>query len=425
MDIGSKGWASPEACDRPAGADEPRERLAGKLNRLFAAWGYRFVEPPLVEDLATFRQSSPGLSDERVYRFLDHESRLLALRPDMTAGIARMVALGLAGTTRDLAGRLLPAADVFPLRLRYEGSVFRNEAPGSGRSRAIRQAGVELIGDGGLEADAEVIALAVAAAQAAGASEACLVLGHVDLAWGAFALAGAGPAAKTVFRRAIADRDLVALESLLGLELAGLFAGGPYALADAVKLLDSLAAPGGDLAAAAAQVRSLLESLPAYGVHDALLDLSLLRDLDYYSGVVFELIQPGQAEPLAGGGRYDRLLGQFGRDLPATGFALNLDVAAPAPGRLAEAMSRYAVAWEKGADRAPALAIAASLRADGLVVESLAAGLSLREAMARARSRGCGRLLHVSDGGYREVRLDLGLPQATLASASAGGGGIH
>jgi ATP phosphoribosyltransferase regulatory subunit len=405
--------------------DEPREQLAMQLGRLFGGWGYRYVEPPLVEDLATFRQGSPGLSEDRVYRFLDRDSRLLALRPDMTAGIARLVAQGLGGSGTPFPSDV-SVRDQLPLRLRYEGSVFRNEAPGSGRSRAIRQAGVELIGEAGPEADAEVIALAVAAGRAAGADGARLVIGHVALAWGVLALAGAERAARVEdFRRAINERDLVALADILGPDLAGPFIAGPYAGQAARDLLDQLAQQGGDLAIVARQMQDLLAALPAYGVHDALLDLALLRDLDYYSGVVFEIIQPGRAEPLAGGGRYDRLIGQFGLDLPATGFALNLDVAAPAVGGLADQLARSAVAWATSRDRELALAMASSLRTDGTAVETMAAGLTQREAIARATARGVTRLLYVANGAYRELRLDLGRTSQQAFAAVAATGGIH
>lgn len=409
-----------------AGQDERPELLARQLGRLFSSWGYRYVEPPLVEDLTTFSQGSPGIPEEKVYRFLDSEARLVALRPDMTAGIARLVAQGISGAGAGGSG-VGPGHAALPLRLRYEGSVFRNEAPGSGRSRAIRQAGVELIGEAGLEADAEIIGLAMAAARAAGAMQARPVIGHVGLAWGALAAArGQGDASQeAAFRRAISERDLVELERILGPALAGPFVGGPYAPGEAEAVLEALTLADGAMSAAARQAGALLAALPAYGVEGALLDLALLRDLDYYTGVVFEIVQPGHAEPLAGGGRYDRLLGQFGMDAPATGFALNLDVAAPAAGGLAEELTRYAVAWSDDGDRAAALAIAASLRADGLTAESLPAGLSLAEASERAAARGATRLLHMANGGYRELRLDRAGHRLPAPLGAATTTGIH
>ncbi len=409
---------------------EERERIesvGAGLGRLFAAWGYRRVEPPAFEYYATFSTGSPGFSEERAYRFLDRDGQLLALRPDMTTGIARMVA------RESVVFKAAATESPLPLRLRYEGVVFRNELQGSGRSHTLCQAGVELIGAPGLEADAEVIGLACEAVRKAGLADARLVLGHAGLAWGA-AVAGSPPQGRSdvagAFRKAVAAKDMVSLEGILEPGLAELFLGGPYALGEAVAVLARLrerSGPG-QLADGAAELEALLALLPGYGVDDAWLDLALLRDLDYYTGAVFELVCPGKPEAIAGGGRYDSLLARFGSDLPATGFAVNLSLASSSAPRASGRPERVAVAWSTSQDRITALSLARSLRSGGAVAETLPGAGDVRRLLGRAAARGCSRLILVAGGGCREVRV------GASSGASSGGrpplmatgwGGIH
>ena len=437
------------------------ERLAASLNTLFARWGYRRVEPPALEYLDTLRAGRPGFAEERIYRFLDRQGRLLALRPDMTTGIARMV-----------AGRIPQATPPGgpPLRLRYAGPVFRPAEPGTGRPHSFQQGGVELIGDGRVDADAEVIALARAAVAAIGLEGATLVLGHVDLARGALAAAaqtaeaaeaseadpaeadsaaqvGAPPTSRpgdlgSAFRDALRRRDMVSLAKLLGAELAELFLAGPYAGKDAAAVLAGLAAYSGELARGAAALAGLTAALADHGGPPPLIDPALLRDIDYYSGMVFEILLPGQREAVAGGGRYDGLLAQFGAELPATGFAVNASLAAEAlaarcAGDVPAAAEAIVVAWSAAGARPGALACARRLRAGGATVETLWVVESVEAAVAAAAERSAGRLIYFDGDGYREIRLRAGLATggpagdraATQAAASPGaawpGIGIH
>ncbi len=167
---------------------EAIETLTAQLVSLFANWGYRRVEPPVFEYFETFACGGASFSEERVYRFLDRNGKLLALRPEMTAGIARMAAAQLSGATQqELAAAL-------PLRLCYAGPVFRSESPGSGTPHSFQQGGVELIGmaaaGADAEADAEVVAVPLAAVNALLPGRARVVVGHAGLAWQALAAAG-------------------------------------------------------------------------------------------------------------------------------------------------------------------------------------------------------------------------------------------
>lgn len=393
------------------------EALGTELATLFASWGYRRVEPPAVENYETFAAGSPSFSADRAYRFLDRDGRLLALRPDITTGVGRMIAQAL----REESG-----AVSLPLRLRYEGIVFRREPQGSARSHAFEQAGVELIGVAGPDADAEVIGLASAAANLAGLPEVRLLIGHSGLVKGAMQAAGRGsPDVEEQFRAALARRDLVAVSAMIGSELAGVLAGGPFDPVAGREALNRLAgAAEAQIAAGARELLALYDLLDEYATPEPWLEPVLLRDLDYYSGVVFELLSPAFPEPLAGGGRYDDLLGKFGAGAPATGFAINLTATSQAgPGQVLRPRQRVALAWADAAARSQALRIAHRLREQGSVAETLPEAANLTEALAAAASRPVDRLLFVSESGYREIRVSGDQPagQAGLAGVA----GIH
>jgi len=397
-----------DSCRLPAGTHDqgPAERektayLAAKLASLFAVWGYCLVEPPVFEYYETFRTGAPSFAEQRAYRFLDRNGRLLALRPEMTTGIARMVASAVAGRSPE-PGQL----GGMPLRLAYQGPVFRNEPAGAGRPHSFWQAGIELIGETAPEADAEVIALAAASARALGFGEVRVVMGHAGLAWKALSACGADPGGGGErFRAIVANRDLVGLEQLLGRPMASLFAGGPYGPAEAPAVLARLAGLSEDLSADAGAVGLLLNAVAGYGCPDVALDLVLLRDLDYYTGAVFDLLVPGLAEPLGGGGRYDRLLARFGARLAATGFALNLSAAAALSPAARPKRTRVAVASANRDELPLALQAAEALRGIGQIVEVIPGDADLRGAMRAAAGHGIRKLLYFEEKAYREIDL--------------------
>src|SRR5207244_2997015 len=138
------------------------DRLLARLRR----WGYREVATPTIEYFDTLVRGEGTEAGDRLFKLVDRGGELLALRPEMTTPVARLI-------TTHLRGRPLP------LRLAYAGQVFRGSETGSGRLREFPQVGCELIGADTLEADAEIVALAVDALAASGAAECSVSLGHV------------------------------------------------------------------------------------------------------------------------------------------------------------------------------------------------------------------------------------------------------
>jgi len=301
--------------------EEARQRreLENRLVDVFTGWGYQEVATPTLEFYDTLAVEMDAELDSQLYRFFDRDGRLLVLRPDMTTPIARLVATRLRHFS-------------LPLRLFYIANVFRYESPQAGRLREFAQAGVELVGWGEAQADAEVIALAVKALSQAGLRDFQISVGQIQL-FNAFMEELRIPEARVrAVKSAVARKDLVALEHLLQEdpilnshkeEIREVFdlRGGIEVLAKARHLLKSSC-----FQQALSRLEEVYEHLVKLEVAEMVcLDLGLLRGFEYYTGIVFEGYTADLGFTICGGGRYDNLLGKFGYPCPATGFALGLD----------------------------------------------------------------------------------------------------
>lgn len=333
--------------------------IEGALRGRFAAFGYREVMTPVLEFAEVIdRAQDGGLG--AAFRLFDEGGRVLVLRPDLTIPVARLVATRMG----DHPG---------PVRVSYLARAFRPPAPGRPRASEQRQAGIELVGDGGPGADAEVLALLVESLRAAGLEG--LRVGVGDVALTAAVLDGLGLAAdvRGALRAALTARNFVewrrlAAEALPAGPGASLLADLPSLRGGAAMLAD-IAERVPAAAAECARLRRTLELLGPLGVADAvMLDLGVLRDWSYYSGIVIEAYAPGVGAPIAMGGRYDGLGERFGRDRPAVGVAIALDLlhqALVAAGS-APAAPRPGIVLEGGLEETQAAAAAA--RGAGLTV---------------------------------------------------------
>ena len=371
----------------PVEAQELREVEAALRGR-FAAFGYREVMTPVLEFADVIdRAQEEGLRD--AFRLFDDGGRVLVLRPDLTIPIARLVATRMA----DHPG---------PVRVSYLARAFRPPAPGRPRSTEQRQAGVELVGESGPGGDAEALALLVGALRATGLEGLRVGVGDVALTAAVLDGLGVAHAEREALSGALAARNFVEWRRLARAALPGGAAsrllGELPSLRGGRDLLDRIAAAVPAAAAECARVGTVLDLLDAHGVVDAVvLDLGVLRDWRYYSGIVFEAYAPGVGAPVAMGGRYDDLAGRFGRPRPAVGFGIALDLlhqaliaadGAPSP-------PRDGVVLVGGLDAALAAATAAraagvtvvALPSEGADADALAAADGWRW-VARARSGG-------------------------------------
>jgi ATP phosphoribosyltransferase regulatory subunit len=300
--------------------EEMRElrALEAALRAAFDEHGYGEVATPTIEYADVLRRG-----DERyvnaAYRFFDERGDLLAMRSDMTIPIARLVAT-----------RMHDAEP--PFRLSYFANLFRAVNPQRGQMREFTQAGVELVGAAAPEGTAEVIEVLSAALDAAGLTRAVVGLGDADLYRQLLAELGVADEAGDRILDRLAAHDLVGLELAVD-EVQGLDAGSRAtllalpAMRGGPEVLERATELGGAAVQRATQrLRATYDSLVARGVADRIqLDLGLLRDLGYYTGAILEVYDPALGHILGGGGRYDTLLGRFGRELPAVGFALYVE----------------------------------------------------------------------------------------------------
>jgi len=296
-----------------------KRKIENRLMKLFSSAGYEEVVTPTMEFLETLTMSAGRAVEKDLFKMFDLSNRTLALHHEMTTPIARLA-----------VSRLKDSC--LPLKLSYNTSVFRFRRNQPGRQCEFYQAGVELLGISNAAADAEIISLAAQSLQTSGLQEFKICLGQVEFANGLMEENNLPREVQTKIKNAIESHNIVELEKIvdaLDLEKNS---------ADALKKIPTL--QGGveilqtakNLSANEKSLRALenlqeiYKLLEVYGVADKVtFDLGLIRDFDYYTGMVFEAYAPQVGYSLAGGGRYDNMLADFGLACPATGFALGIE----------------------------------------------------------------------------------------------------
>ena len=294
--------------------NEMRE-LRALTSRLHAVWdeaGYGEIRTPTLEYEEVLRRGDARAAGAGFRTFDDH-GNVLALRADATIPIARLV-----------ANRY--EHEDSPIRLCYFSHAYRLVKIRSGQPREFLQGGLELIGVPAPHGDAEVIALVLQGLDAAGLRRHRLGLGDGALYRTLLAELEVPEPERDLLLESLARRDMVGLEARverLGVSPAARdllvrlpqLRGGPEVLGRA----------DGPVAAAVENLRSVHELLAERGVGDRVIfDLGLVRELGYYTGIVFEVYDPAVGFAIGGGGRYDDLLGRFGRPLPACGVGLDV-----------------------------------------------------------------------------------------------------
>jgi ATP phosphoribosyltransferase regulatory subunit len=321
LPAGMRDHLPPEAVVRRALVDRMLDRAG--------LWGYAPVEPPSFEFASVLERGLPGGEGADVLRFVEPESgEVAALRPDVTPQIARI-----------LATRMRHAAP--PIRLMYVANVVRRAGSASAARREVAQFGVELAGPSGPLGDLELIGLADELLAREGLAGLTLDLGDALVL--EELLGAVAHAARPALLAALDRRDARAVSDLAQVlpagvapALAALLAldDDPRALASARPIL----APWTSSVRALERLESLVALARSAGLASRLrVDLTTLRGFSYYTGTTFQFFAAGADDALASGGRYDGLVARYGRELPSSGFAVDLErlarVGQPAPRR--------------------------------------------------------------------------------------------
>ena len=294
--------------------------LESKIRDAFRLNGYKEVETPTIEYYDTFGGERGLINQESMYKFCDSKGRLLVLRPDLTVPVARVAATRL----RD---------EPFPIKCCYIGNTFSFDELGGGRQNEFTQAGCELLGINSAEADAEVVAMAIETVKAAGIDEFQIDIGQVGFFKGLMAESGLSEDEIEEVRELIDQKNLVGVEQVMDrhkvrtplkriiLDLPKLF--GSKDILHKINPEDI----GKEATKAIENIKEVLEILEDRNLAQYVsLDLGMVQNLNYYTGIVFRGYTYGVGFPILSGGRYDKLVEKFGRECEATGFSLGINM---------------------------------------------------------------------------------------------------
>lgn len=306
---------------------EMRERKEAEstLRNVFENYGFQEIKTPLFEELKLFTTKSGEEIVDQLYNFKDKSDRELALRPELTAPVARLYLNELQKTTAK------------PIKLYYYGSCFRYERPQKGRFRQFWQFGCELIGAKSPEGEAEVISMCNESLESLGITPADININHLGIIRGLFAHFNIDTKTQREIMVIIdkGDKELLK-ESLIGdnpvidneelnnvlLNLIDMV-GGKEILPDIEELVKPYDEPQESLA----ELEELVKTLDSFGVDNYTLNLGVARGLDYYTGIVFEVYIPelGAQKQVCGGGTYSLIKVFGGEEIESTGFAFGFD----------------------------------------------------------------------------------------------------
>lgn len=353
---------TPEGVRDIYGAEcEKRGKIRRAIHETMKLYGFRDIQTPTFEFFDIFNQKRGTVHSREMFKFFDQHNNTLVLRPDITPSIARC------------AAKYYEEEDM-QIRLCYTGSTFVHRSGYQGKLSEVTQVGAELMNDDSSDADGEMIAMTMECLLKTGLDEFKVDVGHAGLFRGLVKEAGLSEDEVEQLRNYLTNKNIFAVEDMLEerdmpagcrellISLPDLFGGydkicsarektsNPQAL-DALERLERL--------------HGIIE---AYGLQEYVtFDLGMLSHYEYYTGVIFKAYTYGTGDAIVTGGRYDNLVGQFGKETPAIGLAFVLD-------ELMSALNRQQVAIEaeesdilvlyRSANRKKAIEIGNSLRAE-------------------------------------------------------------
>ena len=376
--------------------------IENKINNIFNLYGFHNVQTPTFEFFDIFNKERGSVPSKNLYKFFDREGNTLVLRPDLTPSIARIAAKNYMDVN-------------VPIKICYNANTYINNSELQGKLKEITQLGCELIGDDSVEADAEMVALVVNSLKSAGFDKFLVEIGQVDFYKGLLEECGFEDDVEEELRVRIENKNFFGVEELLDskditsnvkdtfLKLPSLF--GSSDVLDKAKEL----ATNEKSLKAIEKLEEVYSILVDYGVADYIsFDLGMLSDFNYYTGIIFKAYTYGTGDAIVAGGRYDKLLSQFGKDSAAIGFAVYMD-------QLLMAMSSqkmegdtdyaYEVLIYDTELRKTALQLATGLREKGIKTELIPKkeNISIDEYVEFKKEDGAINVTYVSKDGVKEL----------------------
>lgn len=295
-------------------------KVEGDVHDVMKSYGFRDIETPTFEYFDIFSKERGTVQSKEMFKFFDRGNNTLVLRPDVTPSIARCVAK-------------YQKDEDMQIRLCYTGNTFVNTSQYKGKLQEVTQVGAELYNDETSDADAEMIAMMVECLLKSGLEEFQLEVGHADVFRGLVEEAGFNPAETEQLRSLIVSKNFFGVEAFLDKltvsgELREIFEKLPDLLGDLPACAAFVKGRTGNKRVIQALERlvKVEEILETYGYSDYItVDLSMLSQYSYYTGVIFRAYTYGNGEAIASGGRYDSLVSQFGKEAPAIGLAIVID----------------------------------------------------------------------------------------------------
>lgn len=290
-----------------------------KLQKVLHLYGYQDIQTPMFEYFDVFGKEIGTIPSKELYKFFDKEGNTLVLRPDITPSIARVA------TT-------VYESENMPIRLCYKGNTFVNHSNYKGRLRENTQLGAELIGIDSVEADAEMIAMAVESLKAVGLEEFQIHIGDVKFFEGLIGETNLSVDDEHHLRELISNRNYFGVEELLENKKAKVTVKAAFQvlpeLIGGVEVLKEakVVAMNTQILESVKRLEMLYKILVSYGVEKHVsFDLSMSGTHGYYTGIIFRGYTYGNGDAIVKGGRYDTLLEKFGKASPSIGFVIVVD----------------------------------------------------------------------------------------------------
>lgn len=387
-----------------------KRNIENKIRDIFRSRGFLEIETPALEFYDAFSPESGLIEQETMFKFFDGQGRILVMRPDATIPAARVAATKF--TDKDM-----------PLKISYICNTFRYNELGGGRLKEFTAAGVEIIGEGKPEADAEVIATAIKTIISVGIESFQIDLGQMQFFKGIMEDSGLSEQETEQIRALIDRKDFIGVEEIVRVKglnenLRTLILGlsGFYGSIDVIEKLRALTSNRRALTALD-NLERVYNILKDYGYEKYIsMDLGMLQNPNFYTGIIFKGFTYDVGFPILRGGRYDGLVAKFGKELPATGFSMGINLLMSALERQNEELEKpridTVVGYEESGKnegenkqdlRREAIAICEELRRQGLKAELdlICRGRAAIEEYAK--NKGIDGYLYVKGEGLIEV----------------------